>query len=115
MALRVGALRRKLEGEAGRSNGRSSAMPLYEIVLCFPDREEVRLTDSPVTVGERVSISGDEWSVVVEREPEDIRATARFLCELTKQQRERDRKVRDADAARRRRLAERHPDIAEPS
>lgn len=38
-------------------------MALYEVVLCFQDREEVRLTDRPPRVGETVEIGRRRWIV----------------------------------------------------
>jgi hypothetical protein len=69
-------------------------MPFYEVVLRYPDRDELRLTDEPLVPGETVDIAGDRWSVVLERDPVDVRATARFLCELTVSQRERAKRMR---------------------
>lgn len=70
-------------------------MPLYEIVLSYPDcDDEVRLTDTSVAVGDRLEIAGDAWEVTLKRSPRDACATARFLCELAREQRERDARVR---------------------
>ena len=81
-------------------------MALYEIVLSYPDRDEVRLTDQPAAVGDRVVIDYDDWIVVEARKPEDIRATARLMCELATSQRTRAAKMRTDDKARRSRFAE---------
>jgi hypothetical protein len=50
-------------------------MPLYELVLCFADREEVRLTDRPPGVGDTVSIDGRPWQVIRAEGP------VRYACE----------------------------------
>jgi hypothetical protein len=55
-------------------------MPLYEIVLSFPDREEVRLTDEPVSVGDTIQIDHVPWRVLFERDPRNRFATACYLC-----------------------------------
>jgi hypothetical protein len=51
-------------------------MPLYELVLCFADREEVRLTDRPPGVGDTLGIDGRRWQVVRAEGP------VRYACEL---------------------------------
>jgi hypothetical protein len=38
-------------------------MAVYEVILRFEDREEVRLTDRPLEVGSNVKITGSEWLV----------------------------------------------------
>jgi len=79
-------------------------LALYEVVLTFPDHEEVRITDRAPVVGDLIQIDGREWQVILEREPAGIRATARFVCELTREQRARDAKIRSDNAARRERM-----------
>ena len=79
-------------------------MPLYELVLSYQDREETLLTDRPLSIGETVLIGYDEWQVVLNREPTDVRATAAFFCELTRAQRARAEKMQADDAERRERL-----------
>jgi len=74
-------------------------MPLYEVVLCFSDREEARLTDRPLSVGDTVSVAGYDWTVVLEREPAHVTATARLVCEWTQAQRNRAVDTRGEDAA----------------
>jgi len=81
-----------------------ATMPLYELVLRYEDREEMRLTERPASIGEVLQIGYDEWQVVLEREPSDVQATAAFLCELTKEQRARAEKMRAEDAERRERI-----------
>jgi hypothetical protein len=86
-------------------------MPLYELVLQFPDgREEIRLTDEPVAVGDTVAIRGASWEVVapaLTRSAAEIGATAGFLCELTREQRARAVEMRLEDEQRRFRIADR--------
>ena len=79
-------------------------MPLYEIVLRFPDREaEVRLTDRALVVGERIVIANRNWDVVLERKPANADAAAGFLCEPSRERRGRAIAARANDA----RLSER--------
>jgi hypothetical protein len=54
-------------------------MAVYEVVLRFPDRDEVRLTDRPIEVGGTLEINGSGWLVESE-EPHDGRAAARLIC-----------------------------------
>lgn len=59
-------------------------MPLYELVLRFPDREETRFTDRPVTVGGAVSIGKSLWEVIAStdaRSPSSLPVEAAFVCE----------------------------------
>jgi hypothetical protein len=62
-------------------------MACYEVVLRYPDRDELRFTDRPLPTDRLVEIAGQTWSVTLEREPADIAATERFLCELMTPQR----------------------------
>lgn len=80
-------------------------MALYEVVFRYPDRDEVRLTDRPLPEGEVVELGGTSWHVVLDREPADTRAAARYLCRLSEAQRERARGIWAGDSARRVRLA----------
>jgi hypothetical protein len=73
-------------------------MPLYELVLRYEDRDEIRLTDRPVSVGQSVEIAGESWTVTLERDPEDGGATAQFLCELTLSQRQRAKRLQTLNA-----------------
>ena len=54
-------------------------MALYEVVLRFRDREEVRLTDRPLEVGHTVRIEGAEW-LVERRHPRRGAKAARYVC-----------------------------------
>ena len=89
-------------------------MPLYEIVLRRADQaDEVRVTDHRPAVGDTLLIGNRSWQVVFERDPADGRATARFICELTREQRARAVAARERDAAVRRRMdARMDPEIA---
>jgi hypothetical protein len=86
-------------------------MPLYELVLQFPDaREETRFTDRAVAVGDMLSIADQRWEVVastIARSPHEMRVTAAFLCELTREQRARAVEMRLEDDERHFRVAER--------
>jgi hypothetical protein len=83
-------------------------MPLYELVLQFPDgREETRYTEGCLGVGDNITVAGRTWEVIAEtlvRSPEEIRVTAAFLCTLTKEQRSRAVEMRIDDAERRFRI-----------
>jgi hypothetical protein len=54
-------------------------MAVYEVVLRFDDREEVRLTDRPLEVGTNVEITGSYW-VVESYERRRKPKLARYLC-----------------------------------
>lgn len=54
-------------------------MALYEILLRYDDRDEVRLTDSPLEVGSTVEIAGSAWLVQSERARRG-RRSARYTC-----------------------------------
>ena len=79
-------------------------MPFYEVLLRYEDRDELRMTDRPLVVGETLQIAGESWTVTLERDPADIAATAQFLCELTFSQRERARRAQAFDAEMHERL-----------
>ena len=81
-------------------------MAIYEVVLRYPDRDELRFTDRPLPTDRLVKIAGETWSVTLEREPADIAATARFLCELTTSQRERAQEMQALDREMRERMSE---------
>jgi hypothetical protein len=69
-------------------------MPLYELVLRYPDRDEVRLTDVPPDVGETLRIAGELWTVRLASDPSNARATKRFLFELALDEAERSDRLR---------------------
>jgi hypothetical protein len=55
---------------------------LYEIVLRFPDREELRLTDrNGYRVGDEIVIAGRLYRVVGTERPRAPRAASRFVLE----------------------------------
>lgn len=54
-------------------------MPLFEIVLVNDGSSEVRLTDQPVHVGDRIQINDQDW-VVTRSLVASARAEARFEC-----------------------------------
>ena len=57
-------------------------MPLYEIVLRFPDRDEVRITDRNVyRTGEEILIAGQCFLVTGNEPPEALSAEDRFVLE----------------------------------
>jgi hypothetical protein len=63
-------------------------MGLYEILLRYDDRDEVRLTDSPLEVGSSVEIAGTARLVQSERARRG-RRRARYICvELREDSRE---------------------------
>lgn len=57
-------------------------MPLYEIVLRFSDRDEIRLTDrNGYRIGQKVTIAGRTFRVTGTEEPQGADAGARFVLE----------------------------------
>ena len=82
-------------------------MPIYEVVLRYPDRDELRFTDRRLPTDRLVEIAGATWSVTVDGAPADIAATARFLCELTTSQRGRAQRMQALD----RDMRERRSDV----
>ncbi|HEV8460922.1 MAG TPA: hypothetical protein VGQ38_09450 [Gaiellaceae bacterium] len=57
-------------------------MPLYEIVLRFPDRDEIRLTDyNGYQDGEEVVIAGRRFLVTGSEQPRTASAAGRFVLE----------------------------------
>ncbi len=60
----------------------SRAVPLYEIVLRFPDRDEIRLTDrNGFGIGKKISVAGRRFLVTGEEPPELPDAEERFVLE----------------------------------
>lgn len=56
---------------------------LYEIVLSFSDRDELRVTDrGPYTVGETIRIDEREWVIVRQERPTDPSAVTRYICKV---------------------------------
>jgi hypothetical protein len=60
-------------------------VPLYEVVLRFPDREEIRVTDRLLVVGTTIVIGAYEWLVEDEQPVTGAIAAARFVCTLLRQ------------------------------
>ncbi len=57
-------------------------MPLYEIVLRFPDRDEIRLTDrNGYGDGQEVVIAGRLYLVTGRERPRAANAAERFVLE----------------------------------
>ena len=54
-------------------------MAVYEVVLRFQDREEVRLTDRPLDVGGSVKIGGVEW-LVETHQAQNGNGVGRYIC-----------------------------------
>jgi hypothetical protein len=61
-----------------------------------------------------VEIAGENWMVTLEREPANIAATARFLCELTTSQCERAQRMQAFDRDMRKRIAALRDRIDDP-
>lgn len=57
-------------------------MPLYEIVLRYPDRDEIRLTDHDPRVDGHVRINGSAWTIVAEREGSSGRVARRYIVRV---------------------------------
>jgi hypothetical protein len=53
---------------------------VYELVLWFQGKEDVRITDQPVSVGQTLLIDDIKWLVEAQDLPHDPNATARFIC-----------------------------------
>jgi hypothetical protein len=53
---------------------------VYELVLWFQGKEDVRITDQPVSVGQTLVIDDIKWLVEAQDLPRDPNATARFIC-----------------------------------
>jgi hypothetical protein len=53
---------------------------VYELVLWFQGKEDVRITDQPVSVGQTLLIDDIKWLVEAQDLPRDPNATARFIC-----------------------------------
>jgi hypothetical protein len=56
-------------------------MPLYEVLLLEDDEHsELRLTDQPLHVGQKVTIAQQSWLVEREERPEEVTAETRYVC-----------------------------------
>jgi hypothetical protein len=53
---------------------------VYELVLWFQGKEDVRITDQPVSVGQTLVIDDIKWLVEAQDLPRDPNAKARFIC-----------------------------------
>src|SRR4051794_30175027 len=63
---------------------------LYEVVMRYPERTRMRLTDQVPQIGDTIRAYGLSWEVVcVDREPDTVRGTARFHCDLAVSRRRR--------------------------
>ena len=57
-------------------------MPLYEIVLRFPDREEIRVTDRDgYRAGDEIVIAGRPFCVIGTEPPQAAHSAGRFVLE----------------------------------
>ena len=54
-------------------------MAVYEVLLRYGDRDEVRLTDRPLEVGSHVQIAEADW-LVQSHEAKAGRRAARYVC-----------------------------------
>jgi hypothetical protein len=89
------------EGDIQRLGGE-----LYEVAMRYPGGTVMRLTDRLPEVGETVQGQGKWWEVVgLERDQQDVRETARFVCHLTHSQHERAMTMREENTARQLRSA----------
>ena len=57
-------------------------MPLYEIVLRYPDRDEVRITDHDPRVDGHVNVNGETWPLVAETRPSDASVARRYYVRV---------------------------------
>jgi hypothetical protein len=55
------------------------AMPLYEIVLRYSDRDEIRLTDRDPLEDGQVRINGAVWPIIATREGSTKRVARRYI------------------------------------
>jgi hypothetical protein len=68
---------------------------VYEVVLRFQDREEVRLTDRPLEVGGELELAGSRWLVQSE-EARNGRTDLSYIC-VELRERARDPRARSSD------------------
>jgi hypothetical protein len=54
-------------------------VPLYEIVLRYPDRDEVRLTDSDPRDDGHVKINGARWPIIAHKPGKTSRVERRYI------------------------------------
>jgi hypothetical protein len=72
----------------------AETVAVYEVVLRFQDREEVRLTDRPLDVGSELRIAGSRW-LVEGQEARDGRADSSYIC-VELRERARDPRARSS-------------------
>ena len=60
-------------------------MPLYEIVLRFPDRDEVRLTDYDPREDGHVRINGSSWPIIAQKPGRTPRVARRYIVRADRQ------------------------------
>jgi hypothetical protein len=56
---------------------------LYEIVLCYPNREHVVLSETPLDPGSTVELAGRSWIVLESIRPMQNAQRIRFICGLS--------------------------------
>jgi hypothetical protein len=61
-------------------------MPLYEIVLRYPERDKVVLSETPLQTGKTVEIAGRRWLVFDSFVPSPDANRVRFVCRPTDEQ-----------------------------
>ena len=54
-------------------------MAVYDVVLRYQDREEVRLTDRPLEVGSELELAGSRW-LVQSQEARNGHADMSYIC-----------------------------------
>jgi hypothetical protein len=54
-------------------------MPLYEIVLRYPDRDEVRITDQDPQDTGYVTINGSRWPIIAHEPADTPRIERRYI------------------------------------
>ena len=61
-------------------------MPLYEIVLRYPGKDKVVLSETPLPTGEAVEIAGRRWLVFDSFASSPEANRVRFVCRPTDEQ-----------------------------
>ena len=64
------------------ARARRHRIPLYEILLRYPDRDTVVLSETPLQPGRTVQLAGRKWYVFDSESPYRHRDRTRFLCRL---------------------------------
>jgi hypothetical protein len=65
-------------------------MPLYEIVLRYPDRDEVRITDRDPRKDGVVRVGGLRWEIIAEKPGQSPGVTRRYIACPERDPQERD-------------------------